>query len=436
MRRVPSRNLRYFLASLLAGLFLVVEPSYTAGIFVLISLLSVSLYQVIMNYKRNRVGFMLMFIFMLSYSVVSINYYIFHDQISLYRSTAESVSTVYYVNLYCYIFYLSISYFVRSSGGAFSDDLNEPPPFVGKFNNNIILGLCIIGTFICMIYGKNGKNIFEAGGYGAAVKEMEVNLLFGYGILFIFVGLFYANTKAKLRLMFAVSAMYIFRDLSFGGRIDSIMLVLALFMLYFRFVLTKKTIITLIIVAFCFLSVWEVFRSIADLSVLGEMSKDGMVRIGLTTGNSSDVYYASMRIIYLIQEGVLNLTNRIESGFYFILATFVPFNHLPPVANLSTFAPQYSTGGGGLAPIFLYAMFGLPGVIALGAWIGISLRRLKRSEFSIYGYFYSVLIVATIPRWYAYYPITITKYCLYGIILLISCRILDNFIKKATNYSK
>lgn len=427
MNIIVHRKYRYLAVIIITAMYLITGPTSIGGKCLVLSLCGISFYQVIMNYRRNRMGFMLMFFFMLSYSLASINYYFFSEHISI-RTEVENVDTIYYVNLYCLIFYITISYFIKSSGPSFK--INSNIPFIGKYKSNLIWIICILIALLCMIKGKSGQNILASGGYSNTMSTLEVSSLFGYGILFILISLFFSHTKFKLRFVFLIAGLYVLRDLSFGGRVDSLMLCLAMFMMYFRFVMKKKNILIMAIIAFIFASLWEVYRNIINGSIADVMANNGNINISIITGNSIDVFYASMRIIYFIQNGILDIWDRFESGFYFIIATIIPFEYLPPVANLSSYLQSsYSSGGGGLAPIFMYAMYGLLGVVVFGALIGISLNRLKKHHYSIYGYFYSILIIATAPRWYAYYPITATKYCVYGLFFLIVMRQFDRLLK-------
>ena len=145
-------------------------------------------------------------------------------------------------------------------------------------------------------------------------------------------------------------------------------------------------------------------------------------------GNAQFVLYASMRIHYMIDYGVLNWSSRLVSFISFLLSSFVPSSYLPDLANLSLYKQSdYYSGGGGLASTFFYCWAWIPGVVAIAVWIGKTINKFFHSK-SIYWRFYALLVIITTPRWFAYYPSQIFKYAVYGVILFF---VLNNlFINK------
>lgn len=349
---------------------------------------------------------------MLGYNLEPSVYFLLHQQIG-YRTQVENISSVYNVALYQFLFFILFTLLIKYPSKGNITNIN----FIGRRNSSFIFNICILLFVICLIKGKSGQNIFQSGGYADTMKNIEVSSLYGYGIIFMGVGLVYANTKKKLRLLMIASAIYVLKDLSFGGRIDSIMLILLWFITYFQYYFKKKTILIIAIIAFIFNSFFELFR-LATSGELVQLISNGNF-MSLTTGNSGEVYYASMRIVYMIENSYLAVSDRISSAFYFILSSIVPYSSLPDIANLSQYqSDTFGTGGGGLGSIFIYAMFGIPGVALLGWFIANQFNNLTIPKCRIGTLFYSVLIVITTPRWFAYYPIAIIKYCVFGFLFL------------------
>ena len=128
--------------------------------------------------------------------------------------------------------------------------------------------------------------------------------------------------------------------------------------------------------------------------------------------NEGDVFWASERILLLIDKGHLDFINRLKAT---IDLFFSPFVSDPMV--LSTYGLNIeNSGGGGLAPIFFYAFLGLFGVVLFSYFISQVLNGLNKNVSQAFN-FYIILLIATTPRWFVYYPIFIVKFCLIGFIL-------------------
>ena len=88
----------------------------------------------------------------------------------------------------------------------------------------------------------------------------------------------------------------------------------------------------------------------------------------------------------------------------------------PPLGNLQHYLKDvYPSGGGGLAVSYFYAY---------GDYLAIGLLALfvakvfnKRSSKKISMRIYAMFVVTMIPRWYAYYPVHLIKFCLIGTVL-------------------
>jgi len=350
---------------------------------------------------------------MLGYNLEPSVYFILNQQIG-YRVEVENIDTVYYTGLYQMLFYIIFSLLLKY-------------PVQNKCSKIVIIGirksppifyLCCIIFLFCIIKGKSGQTIFQSGGYSDTMKNIEVSSLYGYGIIVMGVAVIYANTKRKLQLLYVLSIIYVLKDFAFGGRIDSIMLGLLWFVVYIQYILKKSTILILVFIAFIFNSIFEVYRLATSGNIIQLLSSNSSI-ISVTTGNSAEVFYASMRIIYMIQESILTFGDRMLSAFYFILSIIIPYDKLPDIANLSQYESRtYWTGGGGLCSTFSYAMFGLIGVAILGYFISRQFNYLMQNRHKTIPLFYAILIVVTTPRWFAYYPIAIIKYCVYGAIFL------------------
>ena len=126
---------------------------------------------------------------------------------------------------------------------------------------------------------------------------------------------------------------------------------------------------------------------------------------------------SSSRIIGLIDNGYLDLGKRVVSFIYFCFSSITISSFLPDFVIFARYKQDiYQSGGGGLIGAYSYGWLGIFGPILFGLFIAyfINASFLKRNNYlKVYG----ILLLITFPRWYAYNPMTISKFCIYGIIL-------------------
>ena len=144
------------------------------------------------------------------------------------------------------------------------------------------------------------------------------------------------------------------------------------------------------------------------------------VDLGMQTSNEGDVYWASERLLCLIEDGNLNFFSRIEAAVCYFLSPLAPSSYFPETANLSTYRRDLmDTGGGNLAPVNFFVMFGFLGTVFLGYFVSRMLNMLSKDNCNL-PKIYILLMVITVSRWFAYNPIQLVKLCLGDSLLLFS----------------
>lgn len=379
------------------------------------SLLMINAVVLFLAIRKEAYDVLVLAFFMLSYSYVPFAHYYLGQDINI-RVQAYSASTVYHTACLCLLFQIVLwmnTSMKNVSHFRFTQKSKNYP--AGVFYILIILSL------LFTIFGLQGDTILTSGSYGNALATRESSSVFSYAIITITLAYVYAGNKKRLIIVYSLVAFYSIKILLFGGRIEAIQLWIALFLIKFRFVWSRKIILLSAGGAYFLMSLWSVYR--ADTSVsLFNIDND---TLRLTGG---DVYYASMRILYLIDQGVLSIADRAEAFLYYLSSSILPFRVLPDIANLSVYlSDQYASGGGGLAPVFFFAFGGIPMVIIAAALISYFLNRMHKNK---YYYFYGIMLVATVPRWFAYYPIQPIKFCVYAVLLFA---ITENILKRFLN---
>ena len=94
----------------------------------------------------------------------------------------------------------------------------------------------------------------------------------------------------------------------------------------------------------------------------------------------------------------------------------MPFSALPPIANLSSYlVKDYGTLGGGLIFGYFYVWFSYAGILFIAfyiSWLWRKLTTTVKQPLLVYG----ILAFSSIGGWYAYTPVTLFKYCLWGMV--------------------
>lgn len=416
--KVTIKNLIYPLFFLEWIYFYFADITSFNGVLLGVSWFVYTLWQVVLCYRHNVLWLLVAWLFMMMYSFEPVRYFVYGGPIS-YRIQCESDYTVYQVALICYLFALCLGYFTKLRKLS-SQEISVPQIISSPFYAWII---CVVIGAYCMIFGQSGDTIIESGGYGQGTSS--TSSLFGYGIIPIIIALRYSNSRIRKLVVFILVIAYTFKTLLYGGRIDAIMLLIAFYTVYLYSVLSKSIATILLCCAYLFNQAWEIIRGSINHINITQSLVSTATNFSISSGNSADVFYASERIIFFIKNGVLGVQERVLSFIYFIESAIVSFSSLPDLANLSSFLMgRYSAGGGGLAPVFIYAWLGIPGVILVSSLLGIGFSRFIKGKCGTFLYFYIIFVVATIPRWYAYYPIQLIKFCVYGGLFAVVMEIL------------
>lgn len=369
------------------------------------TLVGLTLFQIYRFYKFREYGILFIYLFTFNYSWVIFCYYFFGDPIIIYRVECETPNTRFHTCLYLLIFLSSMSFLINPN----KEKQYVPQPRKNKFGYI----LCLLLAFVFIATGRTGQTIMDTGGYAESFANRESNGLFGYSLIPLSISLLYADTKKKLRAVYLLCLIFIFKDFLYGGRIDSIMLVIIVFLYKFQRKVTAFQFVGLVVIAYIVVFALGEFRSDTSISILGTVEST-VNDVDSHSSHAGNVYYASMRILYLIDSNILTTDMRLTSFILYLLSIVIPYSMLPPLANLSSFMMDfYDTGGGGLAPIFYFAFLGIAGVICAGLLHGYIIKTWFNKKSYVF-YYYGLLFVATTPRWYAYYPIHPFKFCVYG----------------------
>lgn len=389
---------------------------------------------VINSIMRKNAVFTILFLFIFFYTYTLKYFYFDHLWLSFHQINVGTIGTINQVTSVIFIFNMLIWFFLKQG--------NEPY-FIRlpvKYNNNLLFYFNITIFVLMAVFGNTNESILATGGYALSSGTGNRSSLTEYALIFLTASfLFTGSSKRKLLIIYLLSGLYCLKNLSQGGRIETVMVLflILVFDIVHSFSFYKILFASLIPIVFLFL--FSLIRnnpeSIISIDGFNDMLSSILYKTprSYISSNQGDVLFASERMFLLIKDNVLNFYTRIESFFHFIIAAFIPFKYLPPEANLSSYRLDlYSVGGGGLAPIYFFIYLSYVGILLLAIIFVKAIYGFTNKKINSFVYFYGLLVIISVPRWYAYYPIGLIKFCLIGAIYLFLLTRLNRLLKKET----
>jgi len=393
--------------------------------------IAVNIYLVIKSRKFKPLAFM--FIFWFTFILVTQPYYKDGVDISGARNQFD-IPELYNQTLFNQVFLLLVIalFFPRIKENIYLRERMNIP--------RNLFGYWITFSFMLYIFffGQSGESVFSAGGY--ATGASQTSTLNEYFLVLVPVAVLCAGSDKVLRnLAYALVGLYMLKDLSFGGRNGTLQNALMIFLLVDNRKLKYWHIILIGAFPVYLLLIYGTIRanpfllftaSTSEILTLPFRSEQSFIA---SLGTQSDVFYASVRFLGLLEFGVLEQADRIKIFGYNILAIVMPYSYLPGKANLAGYElVKYNAGGGGLISAYWYFFLGLPGVAFIGWYISFIIKKARYSS-NIYFILYVLCLFSSYPRWLGYNPILIFKLCIYGVVFYIIIKIWKNIARGPGN---
>lgn len=239
-------------------------------------------------------------------------------------------------------------------------------------------------------------------------------------ILIVFAYYFSKTKKQKFFLLFIVGWLII-QDLVMGGRITSMQLLIATFILFFAKKINWKMILVLVLGGFFGLSIIGIYRESYSLNGFSiEWFIDRIFENLFVVDTSYYAYYASFSVIEYSMFAELSAKIFNLLGF---LCNIIGI-HITGYSSVGSDALNagYINVGGGLFPSYAYFWGGIVGVIVLSTMMAgiITMLFNKRQEKPMV-YILLTVILAYMPRWYLYTPLLFFRSMFWVIILYGLC---------------
>ena len=293
--------------------------------------------------------------------------------------------------------------------------------------NNYLYYFFIFCFFIFLYLGIKGENIFISGIY-ADSESMKKTTFHEYSILlYLFILIYSPRVRRNFLINTLLLIIFIFKTLLFGGRIEVIQIFLLYFYFYYVFQakVSYRYVILFSMTTFFLLHIFGNIRnnpsillfldynSIFDFTNLFQIETNKLY----IDSNQGDVIQSSARMFGLIENGYLPFPTRLFSFLLNIFSSILPPFLLPDFSNLSIYKQDiYNSGGGGLISTYFFVWFGYIGPVIASLILSYFIKKFYTTG-NRYILIYSICIFITFPRWFAYNPIHLFKFCIYAVIL-------------------
>lgn len=291
------------------------------------------------------------------------------------------------------------------------------------YNNTFIFTFSIVIFILFTVFGKTGEGL-KASSYGSGLGIDSRSTLFEYAVIPFMATAFFSNSKRKIIILHLIALFYILKNTLFGGRIESLMILFILYLFFYLHKLSfKQTLLGLLILVYV-MNVVGKFRSnpqlffdghYLDLFSIGFFNTSDIQSI---VSQESEVNYSSITILKLVEQNILIGFDRIKALILFVLSIFSLSSNMDPISNLSLYARNFNQNiGGGLISVYFYLYGGYIGVFFISFIVSKLLNAFKSRTNNFFS-IYSLFLIVTIFRWYAYNPIVMFKLCFYGSIFV------------------
>jgi len=365
---------------------------------------------------KNIQSVVLLFVYMVTHAVMLVIFYGYDVHISFYKAFQNDFYFSHVLRSLSFLIFV-IWLFAFPSNSINRKNFGLRQFFTPKPNRVLFFASVSIMTFI-IVTGIAGESIFQSGGYGQGKTTRFMNLaIYEYFLIFFLMGFKYMKENLLSKLIMAVLvSLYVVKNLSFGGRIESLQLIIMIFILFLEGKFKYRVLLPLGLLLVVFLGLWGMFRGSvsSDLSILYYLRRFNTLEVFAT---QSEVIYSSAVIQSLRIDSLYSQEEFLNMLVLFFVSVFVPSRFMPQEAYLTSVARNVSGfGGGGLISSYFYTWLGYFGVVFIGLWIAMLLNGLgrRRSQGFVV---YQIMVLSVYPRWFSYSPITMFKLSFYGVIV-------------------
>jgi hypothetical protein len=390
----------------------------------------INLFFIVKFYKK--VPILILFLFFFFYTI-TFNYF-FLNQLYISYWTDFQDKTTLKITLFCHLLFLYfLGIFIKSdTKNIFTHD------FKHYFKPNfLIFTFLFCVSILILIFGLQGQTLLSGGAYADQELTTKSTMHEYFILIFFFLIVFSPRTNFYKFLLHTLILVYILKTFLYGSRIEVLEISLLWFYLFYVFLnrVNLKFLALIFIFGIYLLTVVSNIRNNPLDFIYGNNFLNffnplsifvNRTNVEIISSNEGDVIQSSARIIGLIEKNELSIYQRVASFLSYLISPLLPSSFLPEYSNLAYYKQDlYKSGGGGLISVYFFTWLGFIGPIFIAIILATFINKFYNKR-SIYNYIYTTFLFITFPRWFAYNPIMLVKFCFYAVILYI----ILNFVKK------
>lgn len=265
----------------------------------------------------------------------------------------------------------------------------------------------------------------------AYTGEITTSIWLEYCIIFFIIGGLYSKSNKRKILLLIISAFYIILPLLYGRRLQSIMIALTIFNLFYAYQFSTKRVLFFSIMTFVGLRSFASIRMGQSMSILSSLLS--IDENNIMGNNQGGVIVCSTSYLALIEDGIFDFGFRAKSFLGQFTSILLPYKWNLPEAYINFSALNHTPipGNGGLISTYLYLWGGL-----LGVFIGALILRsvLTKPLDNIYNKAIFIFILSTFPRWHSYNLMILFKMTFWLILILGSIKLYARYNLKPNEH--
>ncbi|WP_371017772.1 hypothetical protein [Pseudalkalibacillus sp. JSM 102089] len=414
-----------FLYAIYTGLY-IHSMVFHGSIIGLLTVTIIILLYWLYEYRQNKV-LSVIIIYMSTYFFYMIPY-LFYDISFATRMTYQSfeltIISIKDITLFTNLFLLFLFYTLENHKIKLKSK-------VIKRDNVLVYAICLIVLFFFSILTMQGPTILT--GVYKTDTALERYGFIDYAVFFVIIAYLFSNTRRKDLLLLLATVLYMTITLLYGYRMRVLQMGFLLFIIYFENIKTYKVYL-IAFLGFVFMSVFSVYRSKGNFGLYEMM---GLKDSGVIVSNQGGVLLTSNMYLGLLEDNVIDTSIRVKTFIGNLFSIFISQNALPSEYVLSKFTAQFfQIPGGGFISSYLHIWLGPIGIL-IGAYIIAKIVSVPfKNKITNILMVYSITILVTTPRWYAYNPINFFKMGIWAMLVYICFLILHNTLLKIGGIKK
>lgn len=264
-----------------------------------------------------------------------------------------------------------------------------------------------------------------SGGARGGIYVSNSNPIYEYAILIYIVGMCYADSKLLRQLFFAEGIIYVINGLVGGDRSSAFMMVVAMMMLYFKEMISIRSMLLYSFGGITLANIVSIMRSsyMQTGSLIRSLLNRSLLILFSDTVSSS--FYSGVCVLEFSKNSseprLLYFCEWLKSLLFGVT------NHTNIVRQAAYYNPN---GGGGLYAAYFVFFGGIVGGILSVILLGLLIRQIFSKNTNL-NLLLQIVFISLAFRWYLYTPVSLYRtICINFMIIYFAYHFVDRLLKK------